>query len=75
VIAPGQSTDMFWEIYGDYELTFDWIRKRATGREGTVRIFVLDAGNLGRIDIVAPIVGSGWPTTYSGGSGWSPWSC
>jgi hypothetical protein len=40
VIGPGQTRDIFEEIYGDYELSSIDQRKHTTGREATVRIRV-----------------------------------
>jgi hypothetical protein len=68
-LGPGESRELFPEIYGDYPLTFDDGNRRFAGDATIVLHFKDDSGGTNVTTVTAPIVAGDLPTTYSGGSG------
>lgn len=72
----GAATRLFREIYGDFELTFDWPGRRATPGIATAVLDFVDAeGRPGRVLAEGPIEAGGYPATYTGGTITDPWEC
>jgi hypothetical protein len=67
-LDPGESRELFGEIYGDYPLTID-NSKRASADATIVLHFTDASGRAGAITATAPITPGGLPATYSGGTG------
>jgi hypothetical protein len=70
-VPKGEAAELFHEIYGDWELTFDRGADgaRASGSDASATLYFLDADN--RLDSVAihgPIVPAPPLTTYTGGT-------
>jgi len=75
-VQPGAVTRLFREIYGDFELTFDWPGQRATPGVVTAVLDFVDAdGQPGRVLAEGPIEAGGYPATYTGGTITDPWEC
>jgi len=68
-LAPGESRELFHEIYGDYPLSFDHGQLGSPGPVGVVLSYVDDSGRKDSISVSVPITPGGFPTTYTGGSG------
>jgi len=74
--CAGQSADLFREIYGDFELTFDRPGARATPGAASAVVYVRDGGgNVGKVTASGPVVPGGLPESYTGGTIEDPWSC
>jgi hypothetical protein len=69
-LAPGETRDLFQELYGDFPIAFDSPGHRATGSEAVVRLSIRDSsGDIQKLALTAPIEPGFLPTTYSGGVG------
>lgn len=76
-VGAGQSRELFREVYGDYELTFDRPGSRATPGDATVTVYFFDgSGNAGKAVATGPVeAGPPFRDTYTGGAITDPWSC
>jgi hypothetical protein len=68
IVDPGQSQDLIWERYGEYELAFTGVAadQRATGSDATVVIrYRDDVGRMDSLRVQGPVVPGDPPTTYT----------
>jgi len=73
-VPPNQDIPLFWEIYGDWSLTFGDGVHRATGATARARLTYRDSsGHLYANTIEGPIVSGDLPTTYTGGPACQFW--
>ena len=73
-VGAGAAIDLFHEIYGDYQLTFNRDGFRASGTEAKVTITVADgSGRKRNVVVKGAIVHGELPTTYTGGN--PAWLC
>jgi hypothetical protein len=76
LVASGQATDLFHEVYGDFDVTFDRPGARATSPQASGIILVRDAnGRVGHITVSVPIEPGNLPSTYSGLNPLNEWAC
>ena len=73
-VEGGQGVDLFGEVYGDYQVTFDAAGARAADGEATATITFEDGTGLtGTVVARSAVVPGGLPTTYSGGTAAPTW--
>ncbi|HEX2723610.1 MAG TPA: Ig-like domain-containing protein [Gemmatimonadaceae bacterium] len=74
-VRPGESIDLFREIYGDFEISFSAAGVRAATAGALVVVRVRENG------VAAELMGStsvrpgAYPSTYTGGYVSAPWNC
>ena len=68
-VSPGQTRDVFQEIYGDYQLSFfesngeKWFLRQVT----LTVTYIDDTGRTAVTSAVGPVVAGALPTSYTGG--------
>ena len=73
--AAGQTTELFHEVYGDFDVTFDRPGARATSTQSSAVILVKGANDrVGYITVSVPIEPGSLPTTYSGINRFNEWA-
>lgn len=75
-VQAGGSTQLFREIYGDYELTVDRSGARAVPGNAVATVYFFDdRGVAGKVLASGPIVSGQYPYSYTGGTIAEPWHC
>lgn len=73
VIAGMQPNDLFREIYGDYQLEFDFGGKLPSGTTALAHITLTEGTGTQVLTVAGPVVSGALPTTYTGGN--PQWLC
>jgi hypothetical protein len=70
-VPAGGATDMFAEMYGDFEFAmFNSDGARGTGEDATATVTYRDnVGRFSSITVTGPVLPGHLPTVYTGGSG------
>jgi hypothetical protein len=66
-VPPGQDTQLFNDLYGDYEIFYSGGHGGLSGGQATARLTYRDGGHIYATTLTGPIVSGTTPPNYTGG--------